>query len=194
MLSDLVRDESQTGRARLRAFLINKGPWSRLDHNRVFVPGAPAKPAGATFYPAGASKAEIDPPSPFIVDWASRLAAALPGSRRALDIAIGRGRHVAPLARLGLATYGVDVRRAMVRDAVRAARTAGLCLRGWCADLRQPAIDQFVACGVGAGLERHEGLHRLTAILVRHAHDGRLFDRGMLVEDILDLTRPYFVA
>jgi Peptidase family M49 len=45
--------------ARLHAFLINKGPWSRLDHNRPFVPGVPAKPAGANFYPAGADKAEI---------------------------------------------------------------------------------------------------------------------------------------
>src|SRR5262249_10550954 len=40
--------------------LMNKGPWDRLDHNAPFVPGAPAKPAGANFYPAGASKADLD--------------------------------------------------------------------------------------------------------------------------------------
>jgi peptidase M49-like protein len=45
--------------ARLHYFLINKGPWSRLDHNRVFVPGAPEKPEGANFYPAGATKADV---------------------------------------------------------------------------------------------------------------------------------------
>ena len=45
--------------ARLHYFLINKGPWSRLDHNRVFIPGAPSKPEGANFYPAGATKSEI---------------------------------------------------------------------------------------------------------------------------------------
>ena len=45
--------------ARLHYFLINKGPWSRLDHNRVFVPGAPDKPEGANFYPAGATKADV---------------------------------------------------------------------------------------------------------------------------------------
>jgi hypothetical protein len=45
--------------ARLHYFLINKGPWSRLDHNRVFVAGAPPKPEGANFYPAGATKAEV---------------------------------------------------------------------------------------------------------------------------------------
>ncbi len=45
--------------ARLHYFLINKGPWSRLDHDRVFIPGAPAKPEPANFYPDGAGKAAI---------------------------------------------------------------------------------------------------------------------------------------
>jgi hypothetical protein len=44
---------------RLHYFMINKGPWSRLDHNRPFVTGVPAKPEPANFYPAGASKAEV---------------------------------------------------------------------------------------------------------------------------------------
>ena len=52
MLLDLVRDESPLGRARLHYFLINKGPWSRLDHNEVFIPGAPPKPGGANYYPS----------------------------------------------------------------------------------------------------------------------------------------------
>jgi hypothetical protein len=60
MLSDLARDDSAEGRARLHYFLINKGPWSRLDHNQPFVPGAPAKPAGANYYPEGASKADLE--------------------------------------------------------------------------------------------------------------------------------------
>jgi len=60
MLLDLVRDQSPIGRARLHYFLINKGPWSRLDHNDVFVPGAPPKPAPANFYPDGASKADVE--------------------------------------------------------------------------------------------------------------------------------------
>src|SRR5436309_9890416 len=60
MLLDLVRDDTPAGRARLHYFLINKGPWSRLDHNEPFVPGAPPKPAAANFYPEGASKADIE--------------------------------------------------------------------------------------------------------------------------------------
>ena len=45
--------------ARLHYFLINKGPWSRLDHNRIFVAGAPPKPEGGNFYPAGATKEDV---------------------------------------------------------------------------------------------------------------------------------------
>ena len=60
MLFELVRDESANGRARLHYFLINKGPWSRLDHNEAFAAGAPAKPASANFYPASATKEEVD--------------------------------------------------------------------------------------------------------------------------------------
>ena len=60
MLLDLVRDQTPAGRARLHYFLINKGPWSRLDRLTPFVPGAPEKPAGANYYPADASKTEIE--------------------------------------------------------------------------------------------------------------------------------------
>jgi hypothetical protein len=60
MLLDLVKNQSAEGRARLHYFLINKGPWSRLDHNAPFVPGAPSKPAGANFYPPGTSKGDLE--------------------------------------------------------------------------------------------------------------------------------------
>jgi hypothetical protein len=50
---------ADAGHARLHYFLINKGPWSRLDHNRIFIAGAPEKPAGANFYPAGATKEQV---------------------------------------------------------------------------------------------------------------------------------------
>jgi hypothetical protein len=60
MLLDLLRDDSAEGRARLNAFLFEKGPWSSLDEARPFIPGAPAKPESANFYPAGATKAEVE--------------------------------------------------------------------------------------------------------------------------------------
>src|SRR5580765_2293733 len=60
VLVDLSQSQTVEGRARLHYFLINKGPWSRLDHDEPFVPGVPAKPAGANFYPEGATKADIE--------------------------------------------------------------------------------------------------------------------------------------
>jgi len=57
---ELQADKSALGQARLNYFQINKGPWSRLDHDAPFVPGVPAKPGGANFYPAGATKAFLE--------------------------------------------------------------------------------------------------------------------------------------
>src|SRR5437870_3935916 len=37
MLLDLARADGADARARLHYFLINKGPWDRLDHHRPFV-------------------------------------------------------------------------------------------------------------------------------------------------------------
>ena len=61
MLQQLSRDavSSPDAAARLHYFLINKGPWDRLDHNRPFVAGAPPKPPSANFYPEGATKEEV---------------------------------------------------------------------------------------------------------------------------------------
>jgi hypothetical protein len=59
-LLTLVGDRSELGQARLRYFLINKGPWSRLDDDEPFIPGAPPKPPQANFYPAGVTKDEVD--------------------------------------------------------------------------------------------------------------------------------------
>ena len=60
LLMPLIGDQTPLGRARLHYFMINKGPWSRLDHNAAFLPGVPPKPEAANFYPAGATKDEVD--------------------------------------------------------------------------------------------------------------------------------------
>ncbi|HXT71912.1 MAG TPA: hypothetical protein VN700_19315 [Vicinamibacterales bacterium] len=59
----LEADTAATGKSELHNFLINKGPWSRLDHNAVFVRpefNVPAKPEQANFYPADATRDEVD--------------------------------------------------------------------------------------------------------------------------------------
>ncbi len=43
-----------------RYLQLNYGPWDRLADNRPFLVGVGPKPAGAAFYPAGVTKAEIE--------------------------------------------------------------------------------------------------------------------------------------
>jgi hypothetical protein len=68
----LMADKSQVGRQRLHYFLINDGPWSRLDNNEPFVEGVPReKPPQANFYPDNITKEEFN-------SWL----AGLPGSEK----------------------------------------------------------------------------------------------------------------
>jgi hypothetical protein len=60
MLVRLAADRSPEGQRLLHYFMINKGPWSRLDEDAPFVPGVGPKPDQANFYPADASKEEVD--------------------------------------------------------------------------------------------------------------------------------------
>ena len=73
-------------------------------------------------------------PSPFVVEWAARAARASPHGR-ALDLAMGRGRHAVALARAGFRTFGVDVKLEAMRDAMIAAAEHGVPIACWCADL-----------------------------------------------------------
>lgn len=81
--------------------------------------------------------ADKDQPSQFIVEWAAAVARTCPSPRRALDLAMGRGRHALVLAEHGFRVFGVDVNLDAVRDAVAQASTRGLVVRGWCADLTE---------------------------------------------------------
>ena len=59
-LLDLLSEHTPLGHARLRYFLINRGPWSDLDNNAPFLPGIEPKPPQGNFYPADATRAEIE--------------------------------------------------------------------------------------------------------------------------------------
>jgi hypothetical protein len=63
----LRKDATPLGKARRDYFWLNKGPWSIIDGNQSFMPAEYAgikipaeKPAGANFYPEGASKQELE--------------------------------------------------------------------------------------------------------------------------------------
>lgn len=81
-----------------------------------------------------------DRPSPFVVEWLPRVATLVDPRPRAIDLAMGRGRHARLLARAGFRTFGVDVKLDAVRDAAARARSDRLVIRGWCADLTETRL------------------------------------------------------
>ena len=76
-----------------------------------------------------------DPPSPFIETWVPRLAGPVPAQRRALDVAMGRGRHAVVLAKAGFRVFGVDSQLDRVQQATARVHGAGHAIASWCADL-----------------------------------------------------------
>jgi hypothetical protein len=121
----LVRDDSPLGRARLHAFLVNKGPWSRLDHNEPFVPGAPEKPAAANFYPAGATKAEVE-------KWIAGLSAADKEAATGFFTTIRRG----PDGKLMAVPYSTEYQGELALAAQH--------LRAAAAATKQPTLKAFL--------------------------------------------------
>jgi tellurite methyltransferase len=97
-----------------------------------------------------------DPPSAFVVRWSADLAPRLPTPKRALDLAMGRGRHSEVLAGAGYRVFGVDLRIEAVRRAGARAARHGFVLRGWVADLTQYPLppDRFELIVVARYLQR----------------------------------------
>src|SRR4051794_38555834 len=61
LFAKLKKDQTPLGRARLKYFWQNKGPWSDLDGHDAFLPDVPErKPLGANFYPADMTKPEFE--------------------------------------------------------------------------------------------------------------------------------------
>ncbi len=52
--------DTLTDEAAKKLFMINYGPWNRLNGNAPFIPGVGKKPAGAFFYPADMTKEEFE--------------------------------------------------------------------------------------------------------------------------------------
>jgi Peptidase family M49 len=115
MLLDLVNDQTPDGRARLHYFLINKGPWDRLDHYRIFVPGAPKKPEGANFYPEGATKAELE-------RWIQGLSEDERAQATGFFTAIRRGRN----GSFSVVPYSVEYQNELARIATLLREAAAL--------------------------------------------------------------------
>jgi hypothetical protein len=125
MLLDLIKDRSALGRARLHYFLINKGPWSDLDMNEPFIPGAPAKPEAANFYPAGATRAEIE-------EWVKTLPEADRRQATGFFTTIRRSAN-----RLTIVPYSVEYQGELMR--------AAELLREAAASTTQPTLRSFLS-------------------------------------------------
>jgi hypothetical protein len=115
LLLDLIADATPLGRARLHYFLINKGPWSRIDRDEPFIPGVPPKPPQANFYPPDASKAEIEA-------WLATLPAAARREATGFFTTIRRGRD----GRLVAVPYSVEYQGELARVAARLREAAAL--------------------------------------------------------------------
>ena len=141
MLLDLVRDQSPAGRARLHYFLINKGPWSRLDHNQPFIAGAPPKPAGANFYPGDASKADLE-------SWLQSLSEADRAQATGFFTVVRRANNQAAAPRgrnaFSLVPYSVEYQPELARASALLREAADLA--------GEPTLKRFLTARAGAFL------------------------------------------
>jgi Peptidase family M49 len=105
LLVQLAADRSPRGQAALPYFLINKGPWSSLDEDAVFLPGRgiPARPPQGNFYPADASKDEV-------ATWFARLRGRAYDQATGFFSVIRRGAD----GKLTAVPYSVEYRNALV--------------------------------------------------------------------------------
>jgi hypothetical protein len=107
LMIELAKDMSPLGQARLHYFLINKGPWSRLDHNEPFILGVPPKPARANFYPAAASKEVVE-------KWIS----GLPDAERRRATGFFTTIRYDATGRLTIVPYSIEYQNELTRVAV----------------------------------------------------------------------------
>ena len=102
----LSRDSSALGKARSKYFLMNMGPWSEIDENVAFVPGAPSKrPEGANFYPEDMTKEEFE-------KWVAALPAAEQDKAKGYFTVIRR-----KAGKLAIVPYGEEYRTELVKVA-----------------------------------------------------------------------------
>ena len=125
MLLALAQDSSELGRARLHYFLVNKGPWSRLDHNEPFIPGAPPKPPQGSFYPPGSTKEAVE-------SWIK----ALPTAERTRATGFFTTIRTGPDGRLTAVPYSIEYQAELGRVAA--------LLREAAASTTQPTLKKYL--------------------------------------------------
>jgi hypothetical protein len=128
LLAALQKDRSPEGQAELHYFLINKGPWSRVDHNEVFVRphfNVPVKPEQANYYPADATKKEVEA-------WIATLKGPAHAEATGFFSVIRRGSD----GKLTSVPYNVEYRNVLVPLAAHLRKAAALT--------SQPTLKRFL--------------------------------------------------
>ena len=133
LLLELLADHSPLGQQRLQAFLLDKGPWARLDADRPILPGVPAKPGGANFYPAGTTREEVEA-------WLKGLPEAERAAAQGFFTTIRRGEA----GRMRPVPYSVEYQGELAR--------AAELLREAAAATQQPTLRRFLTTRAAAFL------------------------------------------
>jgi hypothetical protein len=139
LVLDLAADRSPSGRAALHYFLINKGPWDRLDRNAAFVTSAAAaimpsaKPAQGNFYPADATKKDVEA-------WIAGLTGAAHADATGFFSVIRRG----PGGKLMTVPYSVAYQNTLTQ--------AAECLRQAANLTTQPSLKKYLTSRADAFL------------------------------------------
>ncbi|GHG66026.1 hypothetical protein [Comamonas sp. JC664] len=134
LLLDLLHDTTPLGQARLQAFLLDKGPWNSLDEARPFIPGVPAKPEAANFYPAGATKAEVEA-------WVKSLPEAQQKEATGFYTTIRRG----PEGRFIAVPYSVEYQGELAQAAALLREAAALTQQPTLKDFLTSRADAFLS-------------------------------------------------
>ncbi|MBS0375303.1 MAG: hypothetical protein JSR73_12050 [Proteobacteria bacterium] len=124
-LLELSLDTSALGAARRDYFLINKGPWSRVDHDAPFLGGVGARPAQAGFYPRDATRAEVEA-------WIAGLGAADRARATGFFTTVRRD----PAGHLTLVPYSTEYQQGL--------EAAAAALRAAAAATAQPTLRDFL--------------------------------------------------
>ena len=133
LLLELLEDDTLLGRARLDYFLLNKGPWSELDEDQPFIPGVPERPAGSNYYPAGATKEQVE-------SWIAGLAPAAKAQATGFFTTIRRD----PAGRFTSVPYSIEYQGELAELARH--------LRAAAAATKQPTLRAFLEARADAFL------------------------------------------
>ena len=135
LYAELKKDTAPLGRARLRYFWINKGPWDSLAGNEAFLPDVPPKKlAGADFYPEDMTKQEFD-------GWVATLSAEDQESARGFFTVVRRGSG----GKLSLVPYSQEYADRLKRAAGLLREAAELTENGTLKKFLHTRADAFLS-------------------------------------------------